>query len=369
MKKIGIITFHRAHNYGASLQCLALIKIIKNLSYEYEVEVIDYYNKKIEYDYSLFRIDKTNIKKRLKSFISSILFLFKNMKRRKKYNKYILDTFPLTRKVYDSNDSIFNSFDILICGSDQIWNPNLTGGIDKVYFLNVKSNAKKISYAGSLGSNKLLDNNNLYINLFNGMDDISVREEDGCKLIGDLLKKEIKNVLDPTLLICKEEWYKYIESVSSNIENVKYIFVYSPNNLSEFPKIVNFISNELNLGVVNFAKRNTGFKNVIKNMYCSNPIDFLKYLYDSEIIVVTSFHAVVFSILFHKKFWVISPKDNNSRVNSLLKKLGLQNRAIESLKELQTLNIKDNIDYRIVDEKLKILRNDSILWLKNQIEK
>ena len=88
MKKIGILTFHRAHNYGASLQCLALEKFIqknKNVS----IKVINYANKKIDYDYSIFRIDYTSIYTIIKSYIASIIFLLKNLKRK----KYIINTY------------------------------------------------------------------------------------------------------------------------------------------------------------------------------------------------------------------------------------------------------------------------------------
>ena len=85
MKKIGILTFNRAHNYGASLQCLALEKFIEKTDDTLTVKVINYANKKIDYDYSLFRIDYTSFFTVIKSFISSLVFLNKNIKRRKIY--------------------------------------------------------------------------------------------------------------------------------------------------------------------------------------------------------------------------------------------------------------------------------------------
>ena len=75
MKKIGILTFHRAHNYGASLQCLALKKFIEKYDENSKVKIINYANKKIDYDYSLFRIDYTSLYTIIKSFLSSIIFM------------------------------------------------------------------------------------------------------------------------------------------------------------------------------------------------------------------------------------------------------------------------------------------------------
>lgn len=365
MKKIGIITFHRAHNYGATLQCMALSDILNETTENYKIEVVNYCNKKIDRDYSLFRIDKTNYKSIIKSFISSLIYFTKNDSRRKKYIKYINNYIPMSREVYDENDNIFSEYDILICGSDQIWNPKLTGKIDNVYFLNVPSDAKKISYAASLGSNKLNDNVEEYFKLINGIQSISVREIDGCKKVEKLIKRNVKNVLDPTLLLSVEKWNKYI---GNNLKiNDKFIFVYSPNNLKEYKEVVNYISEKMSMGIINFTKKNIGFNNVIKNMYCSDPSDFLECIMKSEYVVVTSFHAVVFSILFHKKFWVISPKDNNSRVNTLLSLLGIENRSFESMEELKKIDLEENIDYKVVDEKLEQLRKESLQWLLKEI--
>lgn len=365
MKKIGIITFHRAHNYGATLQCMALSDILKENAKNYEIEVVNYCNKKIDSDYALFRIDKTNYKTIIKSFASSIIYFVKNINRRKKYIKYINNHLTMSREIYEENDNIFSEYDILICGSDQIWNPKLTGKIDNIYFLNVPSNAKKISYAASLGSNKLVDNVEKYRELINGIQSISVRELDGCKKVKNLIKRDIKNVLDPTLLLNGEKWHKYVGNKLKY--NDKFIFVYSPNNINEYKDVVNYISEKLSMGIINFSKKNIGFKNVIKNMYCSDPSDFLECIMKSDYVVVTSFHAVVFSILFHKKFWVISPKDNNSRVNTLLSLLGIENRSFESIEELQKIDLEENIDYKEVDKKLESLRNDSLQWLLKEI--
>lgn len=363
MKKIGILTFNRAHNYGASLQCLALEKFIEKTDDTVTVKVINYANKKIDYDYSLFRIDYTSFFTVIKSFISSLVFLNKNIKRRKIYKKYIkehLDCTSVCKNIKDVEKIVYD-YDYIIAGSDQIWNPNLTGGIDDVYFLNFDTKAKKIAYAASLGKNKMNDNIKKYKDLLSSFDIISVRELDGCDIVGKILNENIKNVIDPTMLLEYSDWIKYINA--KKIVDYDYIFTYTPNNLVEFNEIVNYTSNRLNLGIINFKKKNVGLENVKKNMYCSDPNAFLNYLFYSNIVVTTSFHAVVFSIIYNKKFWVLSPKDNSSRVDSLLKKLGLENRSIHSLEELKSKDILQEINFKEVEKKLKNLREDSQRWL------
>ncbi len=368
MKKIGILTFHRAHNYGASLQCLALEKFIKDRDKMAEVKIINYVNKKIDYDYSLFRIDYTSIYTIIKSFISSLIFLPKNVVRRKIYNKFIysfLECTTICKNIKDV-EKITRNYDFLIAGSDQIWNPELTGGIDDIYFLNFRTNAKKIAYAASLGKNKMKNNKEQYTKLLQNFNSISVREIDGCNIIGNILNQDIKNVIDPTLLLKYNDWMQYIGKKRPVKYN--YIFVYTPNNIMEFNDVVNYASNTLEMGIVNFKKKNIGLKNVKKNLYCSDPNDFLNYLYYSDIVIVTSFHAVVFSIIYRKRFWVLSPKDNSSRVNTFLEKIGLLNRSINSLEDLKKKDINEEIDYEIVGNKLDFLRQDSIKWLLEQLE-
>ena len=368
MKKIGILTFHRAHNYGASLQCLALKKFIEKYDENSKVKIINYANKKIDYDYSLFRIDYTSLYTIIKSFLSSIIFMNKNLHRRKIYGKYISQYFDCTKICKNVKDieKITQSYNYIIAGSDQIWNNESTGGIDEIYYLNFKTKAKKIAYAASLGKNKMNDNRELYKKLLQNFDSISVRESDGCDIVGGILNTNIKNVIDPTLLLQYDEWMEYIKSDKPVDE--KYIFVYTPNNINNFNDIVNYASEKLNLNIINFKKKDIGLKNVKRNLFCSDPNDFLNYLYYSEIIVATSFHAVVFSIIFKKNFWVLSPKDNSSRVSTLLSRLGLEDRTIESLEEFKEKDIRERIDYECVNNKLNCLREDSKKWLLEQLE-
>lgn len=362
MKKIGIITFHDAHNYGATLQCMALTKFLKENNKDAEVTVINYKNKKITFDYRLIKIDTTNLKTILKSSLSSFLFFLKNRERINNYNQYINKNLPLSKecKTKKEIEEIVKDYDLLVTGSDQIWNPSLTGGIDEIYFLNFKTNAKKISYAASLGSNKMEDNIERYKKLLQEINEISVREVDGCKIIEKITNRDIQNVLDPTLLVSSEFWREKIEKQYSNSN---YIFVYIPGNFKEFPRLVNYVSETTNKKIIHFRKSNMEYKNVLKNNYTAMPDEFLNCLYHSDLVIASSFHAVVFSIIFHKNFWVIAPKDNKSRINSLLEKLGLQDRIITKVEEIQNRDIEEKIDFKSVDKELEKLREESAEWL------
>ncbi len=366
MKKIGIITFSRAQNHGATLQCMALQKTIANIVNDSDVKVIDYRNKYVEHSYKVFSIDTSNIKTCIRTIISSLVFFKKNFIRNKKYKKFILTHLNFTKECTTKKqvEEITKDFDYIIVGSDQVWNPFFAKSIDDVYFLNFKTPAKKISYAASLGFNKMEDKK-LYKKLLGNIDNISIREKDGCKIVSNILNKDIKNTLDPTLLLTREEWENYFNK--NNTLTDKYIFAYVPGNLEGYEELVNTVSDKLNKKVVNIRKRDTGIRNILKNAFTSTPDEFLNYIYNADIVVTTSFHAVVFALIFEKKFWVLAPKNNSSRINNLLEKLNLSYRSVDNIEKLKQVDLMKDINYKDVKIKLEELRQDSLNWLTKML--
>ena len=156
-KKIGIITFHSAHNYGAVLQAFASQKFLEKSGYN--TEIINYRNPKIDKNFRIFNIDNSNIKKLLKSIIRDTLFLFKNIKKYNNFEKFINKNFNLTLR-YNSEEELKNNppkEDIYITGSDQVWSYYLLGKLEDSYTLNFgDNNVKRISYAASAGDSDII---------------------------------------------------------------------------------------------------------------------------------------------------------------------------------------------------------------------
>ena len=361
-KKIGIITFQNAYNYGATLQCIALQETLKNINKNNEVYVIDYRNQTIDNSYKAFSFNSGNI---FKSIVKGLIFLPQTIKRNKKYSKFLKEKLNLTKECHNKKEveEITKSFDVLISGSDQVWNGEATGGIDPIYFLNFKTDAKKISYAASLGSNKMEDKEYFY-KLLSPFDSISVREKDGCEIVEKICGKKVENVLDPTLIIDSNYWLQF---VNNNIQYSNYIFSYSPNKSVKFPELVNYVSNTNNNKVINVYRDNIGYKNILKNANTSDPYEFLNLIYNSNIVITTSFHATVFSIIFKKNFWVLSPSNNKSRIYTLLSLLGIEERSLDSIETLKSKDINEKIDYETVEKRLEELKKDSINWLKENL--
>ena len=152
MKKVGIITFHFVNNYGGVLQAYALQNVVSEMGYD--VCIIDYRNWFIRLTDAI-RIFP--ISKRIDVIFSGFMTMSARKGRIKKINSFVEKELRLSPRVNKFN--IFNKcghFDKYICGSDQIWNPFLTGGVDTSYYLSfVKENCKKIAYAPSFGTGKI----------------------------------------------------------------------------------------------------------------------------------------------------------------------------------------------------------------------
>lgn len=365
MKKIGILTFHNAYNYGAMLQAYALQKKISTKNY---VEIIDYRNKVIEKQYKLIRPYQKSLKKFIKSLCGDIIMFPLNLKRKNVFIKFMKKRYILSSKIKTSKDldDIIRKYDVIIVGSDQVWNIGLTEGLSNIYTLNFDSKALKISYAASVGdASQINENIDVFQEKLKDINYISVREEDARDELSKIIQKKIKVVLDPTLLLKKEEWEELLDK--GKYDEEKYILAYVVEADKEYIKIVNDLSQKTGLKVIHFNKFNPGYNNVLKNAYTEGPLEFVNYIKNAEYVVATSFHATVFSIIFNKKFFIIPHKKTGSRVTNLLDKLGIKGRTFNSFNEFKKIDYNFDTNWEEVNNKLDIERENSINWLFNAI--
>ena len=367
MKKIGIITFHRAHNYGAVLQAYALQKV---LSENNEVKIIDFRNKAIENAYKLFKINKKNVFSIGKSLLGDILYFPRDKKRYDCFNKFINANFHMTEKYnnYEQLKKEFPKFDIYITGSDQVWNYEISQEVN-AYTLNFgDSNIKKISYAASIGEDTF---NQKYINQFvdniKKLNFVSIRESQTRMYLENLIGREVAVTMDPTLLRTVEEWNNDLKDIK-NIVSEKYIFAYVVEENEEFYKILNYLSEITGYKIIHTGRRNKNVKSVLKSAYTNGPFEFVNLIKNAEYVVATSFHATVFSVLYHKKFWIVPHLKTGGRVRSLLKKLNISNRAVTNFQEFKKKDYDEQINYNKVDEILRLEREKSKKWLNNAIK-
>ncbi len=369
MKKIGIITFHKAHNYGAVLQAFALSTI---LSKSYNVVIINYYNPKVYDSYKIIRPIQKNIIKSLKNTISDIMFLNRNTKRYNNFENFVNKNLKLTKECYNIEEitQLSKKYDTIITGSDQVWSYTIVNELSDIYTLNFhNNNIKKISYAASVGDiNYIINHQQEYKEKISQLDYISVREESTQEELSKIINKPIITTLDPTLLLTQQEWNNKLKKLNNNIKE-KYIIAYVVIPDNEYIKIANYLSEKTGLKIIYFDKRNKGYNNTLKSSYTEGPLEFINYIKNAEYVVTTSFHATVFSIIFNKNFFVVPPKKIGNRITDLLNKLNITNRVYYTLEDFQKIDYNLTTNWNQVNKKLEEARQKSIDWLINSIEK
>lgn len=343
--KIGILTFHNAHNYGAVLQAYALKTTIKALGHE--VKIINYKNKAILDHYPVMLNTKCDEIQRkwqtqylkFENFINSIL---------------------LEGDVccISSDEVKLQDVDCYIVGSDQVWEKWLTGGFDPVYFLDFETKAKKISYAASK-TNAYIEEKDLdyFQSKLREFNKISVREDN---FADNLRNYGIKatTVVDPTLFL---DSYQYDELLGNKNLLERYILVYYLTENDELCKCAEHIAQKTNLPIkeIHFYHKE-GF--IDAQMADCGPEDFLKLFKNAEYIVTNSFHGVVFSIIYRKVFFAVY--ENDSRKDSILNKLGLESRHITNQKQISL----ELIDYTMAECRLNEIRVESLNYIKDALK-
>lgn len=360
--KVGILTFHRALNYGAVLQCYALQSSLEKLGVE--VEVIDYENAFISKFYSPFYIEKMNPRK-----FAYMLYAFRSkIKRNRVFSQYRKKYLKLSKSTY-TEDTIKKSdteYDVIIVGSDQVWNLEQTQG-DLNYLLQFAETANRVSYAASIGIEKLPESQYKdFERELKKFAAISVREKSSVKIVRDVAKKDAVVSLDPTLLLSKKEWEAVAEP-SAPIAHEKYICVYKINSSKAY-EYAAYLSKKTGLKVIAIKPDRTCPKAFQKELYAS-PNDFLSYIRNATYVVTDSFHGTVFSILYEKQFIACldSRKNNkNTRIVELLEMVGLKECLIDSSEKIMDAIENDN-DYVEVKKKIDVGQKESIRYLKDAI--
>lgn len=357
--KVGILTFHRAINYGALLQCYSLQEIMKKFGHD--VFVINYAQKYIEAKST----KKISFKECIKSFIlfwklPSYFRSFRYIKKRANVSREFQKNFNLTRMIFDK-DNIPNDFDVYIVGSDQVWSTVYTGkkDLDPIYGGNFfhKDNAKIIGYAISMNKKSLeIIPKEKLKTAGSRFSKLSFRE----KIIRDSFQKitgiKAQICLDPTLLTEEDMWDKFI---TENNKYSDYIFVYEVRQLDNNKKLLSnaakLMAKKLNCQIINASQYKT------KSVYTVN--DFLSLIKHARCIITSSFHACAFSIIFRKPFYAYCLDDgHDERYVNLLYSLGLK-KLLLTPDDLPT--DVPNIDYEQVHSKLELLKLESLKYLQN----
>lgn len=361
--KIGILTFHNAHNWGAALQLYALKEYLKDLGHE--VKVINYRNSIIDSNYKKNPV----IKLRRKDWKGILIYLYEKInfeygkkaykEKWSKFNNFEKQMLDNDATEYTKEDLENLDIDMLVCGSDQIWNPSLTGGLDEVYFCNFKTNAKKVSYAASMGVKELKpEYENDFKNYINNFNDISVREDSLKQYIKKVTDKDVTTVVDPTLLLNVEKY----DNIAIKPKEQKYLFLYTLIENKNLYKIAKRIAKERKLKIIELSYSKKVEKLLHNEIANIGPEEFLGYIKYADCVITNSFHGTIFSMLFKKDFYTINAGKVNSRIENVLNIAQIPERCIKTYEDMQ--NCK-KIDYENVSKNL----NENVLNSKEFLNK
>ena len=358
MKKIGIITFHRADNYGAVLQVVALQRSIIGLGYG--CEILDYDARAISQNYDV--IVKTSVAEAIKS-----LLVFDERKRKKQVfaafrRKNLILSAPVAK---GELSDIATQYDKLITGSDQVWNYHLTAS-DGSYFLDfVEDNNKRLSYAASFGIGEIPPEKlEWYREKLAGFAHFSLREKTGVNLLKNVFGCEAVNDVDPVFLLKADEWK---EMITSRFAEKKYIFAYMLNR--ECADYVQRLAVAKGMEIVNLAYSKSYRHPEINvgNCYIAlSPDDFISCIYYADYVVTGSFHATAISIIFNKQFMVSVPDNVGSRITDLLDRTGLKKRILSTVSTVAAMELK--VDWENVNNVVAKARETSLKNLRESIE-
>lgn len=347
---IGILTFAGTSNFGASLQAYALQQVI--LGKGHTCEIIRYECPSIKAVHDPKRAFRS---RGILLFIAPIRFL-SYKKRMDKFVKFDKEFCVLSEKCDSSSiKKITEKYDKIIVGSDQVWNPEITGN-DLSFFLDfIDDSNKKCSYAASIGKEYYSSNCEIYESLINKFSIISVREQNTANILQQRInRKDITCDVDPTILL-REEWTKFVKS---SYEKNDYILLYLTPTDNEFIKTIKQFAETNNCRIIHLSRSMRQKHSGIKRISNVSPADFINYIAHAKYVITGSFHALCFSIMLRKDFYVTSSpvKERSGRLMQFLSCLGLEDRIISSDK----YNIqKIQNDYDLVDKELDKLRDKS----------
>ena len=355
--RIGILTFHRAHNYGAVLQCYALQEVLKSRGYD--VEVIDYRQPWIDDYYNLFCWNM------IKHNASSPSQLFQYLKGSMK--KWLLapgkaSNFMSFREKYlnlslPCVEVMPQGYDYYVVGSDQLWSLHCLGGkADRIYMGDFQrpAGSKLVGYAISADIKSVQQSSGLLKSLAPEFDALSMREKEVARTVAEITGCDCEVCLDPTLLTDASLWNPLL----TQVEKQKYVLMYEVRWNPQTKGLLRRKAEELAASIGPDCK-------VIDLTRVNRPVEeFVSLFKNATYVVTTSFHGIVFSIIFGTPFYALPLWGGfDLRYTELLKSLGAEDRIVS----FDTTLMPAPMDFEPIKAKLRERQKSSFEFIDKNI--
>lgn len=361
IKNVAIKTVYGEFNLGNKLQNYAVVEILKKQNLN-----------PTTVRYTQLKFVK-GIKGNIKDLIKRIIAIFPinskfankikiKLDRDEIFVNFSKNYLCLSQNVYNQSNlsqEFIDKFDLVVIGSDQVWNDNDMSDFDLKYYLGVNDIKPCISLSASFGVSKIKEENKaVFKKGIDKMLKVSVREEAGQKIINSISKKYNELLVDPTMVLTKEEWKKIEKKPTWFNNNKKYILCYFLGGISKYRSKIYKYAKKNNLEIIDVLDKESIY-------YKTGPQELVYLVRNAEAIFTDSFHGCVFSIIFNKDFLCFD-RDNqkqamNSRLLTLLETFNLKNMMF---KDEITLN---KYDYNQVNSILNVQKTKFENYLQDAI--
>ncbi|MCQ8119705.1 polysaccharide pyruvyl transferase family protein [Methylomonas rosea] len=375
--RVGILTYHFSDNYGALFQAYALRKWFMDQGCE--ASFINYHPDYVEAGGEI-NFNKLISKSNLKVIYLKLARLkniwFGDRQQQENFENFRREFLGITGDEYKTRSDLEAAslyYDILVCGSDQVWNPSEHFGVDPVYFLNFKtknSNVRRISYAPSFGRSEINPRYSDEIKeLLLSLDGISIREMSGVSIVKQLTGTDPVCVPDPTVLLSDYSGIIKKYDVSAN----KHVFCYALRSRNVIGDVAEAAAKHYGAALYSPHNPHRRWKEIGETVYPC-PRQWLYLLTRSEFVVTNSFHGTALSILLNKPFVVVGLQGSragfNARALNLLELVGLNSRFLDdSSPEKISKVLSDSINWDEVNERIGALRASGVTYLKEQLSR
>ena len=363
--KIGILTYHGAHNYGSALQAYALHNYLTNLGHK--VDIINFRSDRQDKLYQIYT--KPNSIMAVLRNLQSFAYRKQLVEHHNRFNTFLADNATLSGAEMRNKESLLalnGIYDCFICGSDQIWNPNCID-FDSSYLLDFVADKRIcIAYAPSIASDTLSEEwYEIFKKELGDFSSLSVREDPGAKIIETITQRSVVTTVDPVFLLSKDQWDTF-----STEENRGYILCYFIGDIPGMREYAVTLGRKCQKPIVVINKNLRDWKMQCQKKYETGPKEFVGLIRNADAVCTNSFHAVAFSLIFEKEFHVfvdnMHANTARSRIIGLLGMLDLCDRIVG---EDRKILISDENDVSRYQDKLKMHIQDSKQYLGNAIRK
>lgn len=375
--RIGILTFHRAYNCGAMLQAWALKKTLERMGHKVEFPTCNHVGESKRWKVAKWH----NPSKRGFAWVYDVVYSFiwnvKNIPRivgsipcedilRTRYKAFRIAHIP---ERDCSPREFIHHYDVLVYGSDQIWNQDIAHPYEDLFLNEHESGVPAIAYAASYGDERLEDDKlRRMIRALSTFSAISVRETLAKDQLSIYSQKPIEETIDPTLLVTPE---MYDEISYGSVPKEPYLFMYTLFTTDFFIRTAKMLARRLGVKcVIAPCSQYSRWLSPMGLTYSISPDRLVEYAKHAKYVLAGSFHGTVMGVIFKKPFLSLRKQidGNESRPAALLRKLGMSNRLVTpetTIDEMERILRTPLPDFQ---NQLDNERRKSLRWLATALQ-